>query len=70
MYVNDIAISPIPLVRGVGLVIVREFVLVLSLRYLGSASIGSELDSRFAPIQTLGFEGLSGIRPPMFPLYT
>jgi len=36
MYVNDIAISPIPLVRGVGLEIVREFVLVLNLRYLAA----------------------------------
>ena len=55
MYVNDIAISPIPLVKGVGLEIVREFVLAINIRYLGSASISSELDSRFAPIQTLGF---------------
>ena len=55
MYVNDIAISPIPLVREVGLEIVREFVLVINLRYLGSASISSELDTRFARIETLGF---------------
>ena len=58
MYVNDIAISPIPLVRGVGLEIVREFVLLISLRYLGSASISSELDTRFARIEILGFGGL------------
>ena len=57
MYVNDIAISPIPLVRGVGLEIVREFVLELNLRYLASLDQLRE-DTRFARIETLGFGGL------------
>ena len=39
MYVIDIYISAIPLVREVGLVIVREFVLVLNLRYLANARL-------------------------------
>ena len=48
---------------------VREFVLVINLRYLGSASIGSELDSRFAPIETLGFGGLPVYMTDLFSLY-